>query len=167
LPRNIDSKIWSPDTVRERCRQLHAEGRVLVFTNGCFDVLHAGHVRYLAEARKLGDVLIVGVNSDGSVRMLKGPERPFMPIEDRLAMLAALESVDAVTWFEEMTPDELIRTVRPDVHAKGGDYRPDEIPEAGLVRELGGKVVVLRLVEGRSTTGLLARLREVLLRESD
>ena len=167
MPRDIDSKVWRPDSVGERASALRAQGQSVVFTNGCFDVLHAGHVRYLADARALGDFLLVGVNSDGSVQGLKGPERPLMPLSDRMTMLAALEAVDAVTWFEELTPDSLIRTVRPDIHAKGGDYRPEEIPEAALVRELGGRVEVLRLVEGRSTTGLLEHLRRALVNESE
>ncbi len=136
-----------------------------MFTNGCFDLIHAGHVKYLAEAKQLGDVLLVGVNSDESVRTIKGPERPWMPLDDRLTVLAALEVVDAVTWFEEPTPDNLIRTVLPDIHVKGGDYTADELAEGSVVKELGGKVAVVSLAEGRSTSNLIARIRDWLLRE--
>ena len=155
MPRDLKSKIHSPEEVESVADRLRGEGKTVVFTNGCFDLLHTGHVCYLAEARLLGDFLIVGVNSDGSVRAIKGPDRPFLPLEDRLTMLAALESVDAVTWFDEPTPESLIRAIRPSIHAKGGDYRVEDINEADLVRELGGRVVVLSLVEGRSTSWLL------------
>ncbi|MEP0765666.1 MAG: D-glycero-beta-D-manno-heptose 1-phosphate adenylyltransferase [Fimbriimonadia bacterium] len=155
MPRALRSKIIPPEEVQSLADRLRREGKSIVFTNGCFDLLHTGHVCYLAEARLLGDCLIVGVNSDESVRAIKGPGRPFLPLEDRLTMLAALESVDAVTWFEESTPDLLIRAIRPTIHAKGGDYRVEDLGEADLVRELGGRVVVLSLVEGRSTSWLL------------
>ena len=131
----------------------------LVFTNGVFDVLHAGHVRYLGEARALGDLLIVGMNSDASVRRLgKGPERPINPLEDRSEVLAALRSVDAVVAFEEDTPESLIGRLRPEVHVKGGDYRAEDLPETAIVRSYGGEVVILPLLPGRSTTATLRRL---------
>lgn len=158
MPRDIRSKIVSPSEVQALAEGLRAEGKTIVFTNGCFDLLHTGHVCYLEEARLLGDCLIVGVNSDDSVRSIKGPDRPFLPLDDRLTMLAALESVDLVTWFDEPTPDLLIRTIRPAVHAKGGDYRVEDLGEADLVRQLGGRVVVLSLVEGRSTSWLLEHI---------
>jgi rfaE bifunctional protein nucleotidyltransferase chain/domain len=130
-----------------------------VFTNGCFDVLHRGHVGYLDQARRLGDVLIVAVNSDASVTRLKGPERPVNPVEDRAAVLAALGCVDHVVVFEEDNPANLIALVRPDVYVKGGDYRPELIPEAPLVRELGGEVLTLDYVPDRSTSELISRIR--------
>jgi D-beta-D-heptose 7-phosphate kinase/D-beta-D-heptose 1-phosphate adenosyltransferase len=133
-------------------------GRRIVFTNGCFDILHKGHVSYLRRARELGDVLVVGVNSDASIRRLKGPTRPLNPLEDRLAVLAALRFVDHLVPFDEDTPHELIRLVRPDVFVKGGDYTRERLPEASLVEELGGVVRILPLVEDRSTTGLIARI---------
>jgi D-beta-D-heptose 7-phosphate kinase/D-beta-D-heptose 1-phosphate adenosyltransferase len=135
------------------------QGRRIVFTNGCFDVLHRGHVGYLNQARRLGDVLIVAVNSDDSVRRLKGPERPVNPVEDRVAVLAALASVDHVVVFEEDNPANLIALVRPDLYVKGGDYRPEMIPEAPLVRELGGEVLTLDYLPDRSTTKLIGRIR--------
>ncbi|MDM4722205.1 D-glycero-beta-D-manno-heptose 1-phosphate adenylyltransferase [Micromonospora sp. WMMA1363] len=134
-------------------------GRSVVFTNGCFDVLHRGHVRYLEQARALGDLLVVAVNSDGSVRRLKGTDRPVNPVEDRVALLAALTCVDHVVVFEEDSPARLIETVRPDVYVKGGDYPPEMVPEAPLVRRLGGQVRTLGYVPDRSTSAIIDRIR--------
>ncbi|MGS2615620.1 D-glycero-beta-D-manno-heptose 1-phosphate adenylyltransferase [Micromonospora sp. LZ34] len=134
-------------------------GRSIVFTNGCFDVLHRGHVRYLEQARALGDLLVVAVNSDGSVRRLKGADRPVNPVEDRIALLAALSCVDHVVVFEEDSPASLIETVRPDVYVKGGDYPPEMVPEAPLVRRLGGQVRTLGYVPDRSTSAIIDRIR--------
>jgi len=134
-------------------------GKRLVFTNGVFDVLHVGHVRYLAQARALGDLLIVGMNDDASVRGLgKGADRPIHPLEDRAEVLAALRCVEAVVAFSEPTPEQLIDALRPEVHVKGGDYREQDLPEAALVRSYGGEVVILPLVPGRSTTNILRTL---------
>jgi rfaE bifunctional protein nucleotidyltransferase chain/domain len=131
----------------------------LVFTNGVFDILHAGHVRYLEHARSLGDLLIVGMNTDASVRRLgKSANRPINPLEDRAEVLAGLRSVDAVVAFEENTPEVLIAALRPEVHVKGGDYRVEDLPEAKVVHSYGGEVVILTLHEGRSTTSILERL---------
>ncbi len=130
-----------------------------MFTNGCFDVLHRGHVGYLNQAKRLGDVLIVAVNSDESVRRLKGPERPVNPAEDRVAVLAALSCVDHVVVFTEDSPANLITLVRPDVYVKGGDYRPEMIPEAPLVQSLGGEVRTLDYLPDRSTSKLIGRIR--------
>lgn len=145
-----------------RAAALRAAGKRIVFTNGVFDILHVGHVRYLEAARALGDVLFVGVNSDASVRRLhKGPGRPINPEDERAELIAALRCVDNVLVFDEDTPVALIESVRPHVHAKGGDYAgPDALPETPLVRSLGGEVVLLPLVPGRSTTSLLRRLEE-------
>lgn len=129
------------------------EGRRLVFTNGVFDILHAGHVRYLAEARALGDMLIVGVNSDASVQRLgKGPNRPIHKLEDRIEVLEALRAVDAAVVFEEDTPEAIIARLRPEVHVKGGDYVAERLPESKVVWGYGGEVVILPLLEGRSST---------------
>lgn len=134
-------------------------GRKLVFTNGVFDVLHAGHVRYLAEARGLGDLLIVGVNSDVSARQLgKGPGRPVNSLEDRAAVLAALRHVDAVVSFDETTPEKLIALLKPEIHVKGGDYVAEDLPETAVVRSYGGEVVILPTLEGRSTSSILKKL---------
>lgn len=130
----------------------------LVFTNGAFDLLHRGHVEVLFAARRLGSALVVGVNSDDSVRRLKGPARPIVSQEDRAWMLAALACVDAVTVFDEDTPGALIAALLPDVLVKGGDYRADEVVGAPEVISAGGRVVILPLVPGRSTTGIVDRI---------
>lgn len=134
--------------------------RRVVFTNGCFDVLHPGHVEHLAQAKTLGDVLVVGLNSDASVRRLKGAGRPLVTEADRALALAALRSVDAVTLFDEDTPLELISTLLPDVLVKGGDYDLDGIVGRQAVEEAGGEVRVLPFVEGYSTTGILDRSKD-------
>ena len=131
----------------------------VVFTNGVFDLLHPGHVDVLAAARAEGDSLIVAVNSDASTRRLKGPERPLRPEQDRAYVLAALGAVDAVVIFDEDTPAELIRALRPDVLVKGGDYTADEIAGSADVRSWGGRVVIVPLTEGHSTTAMMRRLR--------
>lgn len=136
----------------------------LVFTNGVFDLLHRGHVDSLQAARRLGDVLVVGLNSDGSARRLKGPERPFQPQEDRAAIVAALRCVDAVTIFEEDTPGDLVAALLPDVLVKGADYEGRAVAGSEAVIAAGGQVRLLPLIEGRSTTALAARLRAVTLR---
>ena len=138
---------------------LRAEGRTLVFTNGCFDILHVGHVRYLAEARRLGDALLVAINSDRSVRALKGAGRPVMCESERAEILAALEAVDFVTVFDDESPRTLISEVLPDVLVKGGDYRPDEIHGREEVERAGGRVLSLPFVEGASTTGVIERIK--------
>ena len=136
------------------------KGQRLVFSNGVFDILHAGHVRYLNEARGLGDLLIVGMNTDASVRRLgKGDDRPVNSLEDRLTVLEGLRSVAGVVAFDEDTPIELIRALRPEVHVKGGDYEADRLPETPIVRAYGGEVVILPLLAGRSTTNILTRVR--------
>ena len=142
----------------ERALKLR-QGKRLVFTNGVFDILHAGHVAALVHARSFGDLLIVGVNTDASVRRLgKGPARPIHTLEDRLAVLEALRPVDAAVPFDEDTPEKLIEILRPEVHVKGGDYREEDLPEARLVRSYGGEVVIVPLLEGRSTTKALRGL---------
>lgn len=143
----------------ERVESYRAQGRRIVLTNGCFDILHSGHIAFLDRARGLGDVLIVGVNTDEGVRRLKGPARPINRLEDRLQVLAALSGVDHVTAFAEDTPINLIRAVRPDVFVKGGDYTRETLPEAPFVEELGGVVQILPYIEDRSTTGIIERIR--------
>ncbi len=133
-------------------------GKRIVFTNGVFDILHAGHVNLLRRAKALGDVLVVGINSDASTRRLKGPRRPVNREADRLALVSALDAVDYAVIFEEDTPAEMIRTVRPHVHVKGGDYQADTLPELDAVREVGAEIAILSLVEGRSTTSLIDRI---------
>lgn len=140
--------------------ELRVAGRQIVFTNGVFDLLHSGHVSYLSRARDLGDMLVVGVNSDDSVRRLnKGPERPLNPLADRMQVLAGLACVDYLVGFEEGTPIETLAALQPATHCKGGDYRADELPEAPTVRAYGGRVVVLPFVPGYSTTNLVERMQ--------
>ena len=136
------------------------QGGRVVFTNGVFDLLHPGHVDVLIGARARGDALVVGVNSDASVRRLKGPERPVRSEGERAYVLAALECVDAVTLFEQDTPLELVEALQPDVIVKGGDYAPDTVVGANVVRARGGEVVIIPLTPGHSTTSTIERLRE-------
>ena len=132
----------------------------VVFTNGCFDLLHPGHIRGLEQARQMGDVLIVGLNSDASVRQLKGPNRPVIPEADRAEILSALESVDAVVTFDELTPREVISRLLPDVLVKGGDWPGDQIVGREEVEAAGGRVVSIPLVQGYSTSAILQKIRE-------
>ncbi len=142
-------------------RSLKKDRKNVVFTNGCFDLVHAGHVRYLKKARALGDVLIVGVNSDASIRRIKGPSRPLVRLEHRQEVLAALECVSYVVSFDEDTPERLIRAIQPDILVKGADYRVGQIAGAHFVLASGGKVRRIGLVKGLSTTGLLSKLKSV------
>ena len=153
------AKIGNLDEVATRVRQWRGQGERVVFTNGCFDLLHVGHVTYLERARRHGHRLVVGLNSDRSVRALKGPERPLIGEQDRARVLAALASVDAVVLFDQDTPIELIRRLRPDVLAKGADYREDEVVGSAEVRSWGGQVVLVPLVENHSTTDIIGRVR--------
>lgn len=147
-------------TLESSLGTLRREGMKLVFTNGCFDILHAGHVRYLQEARRMGDALVVGINSDESVRRLKGEERPFNQLDDRCEVLAALECVDLVVPFSEDTPEELIQQTCPDVLVKGADWKDKGVVGADFVEARGGEVVLVDLVPGRSTTGLADKIRK-------
>lgn len=137
---------------------LHARGQRLVLTNGVFDLLHVGHLRYLRRAAALGDVLWVALNGDESVRRLKGPARPLVPWAERAELLAALEPVSCVLRFDEETAHETLRRLRPDVYAKGGDYRPETLPEYDLARSLGAEVVLLPLVAGQGSSTLIQRI---------
>ncbi len=146
------------DALRERLEDWRAAGDEIVFTNGVFDLLHIGHVGYLAEAASLGDRLVVGVNSDASVRRLKGPGRPIVPADERAGIVAALGCVDAVAIFDEDTPEQLIRAVRPQVLVKGADWAADAIVGREFVESTGGRVERISLHEGRSTTGIIERI---------
>ena len=150
-------------SLREQWRR---NGQRMVFTNGCFDLIHVGHVRYLQRARTLGDVLVVGLNSDASTRHLKGNRRPIVPQDDRAEIVAALGAVDYVVIFDDPTAEPLVSALRPDVYVKGGDYAitPDEegkdLPEARIVAAYGGQVVIIPLVEGRSTSDIITLVVE-------
>jgi rfaE bifunctional protein nucleotidyltransferase chain/domain len=151
----------SDEQVRELVAALRQSGRSVVFTNGVFDILHAGHTTYLDAARALGDVLVLGLNTDESVRRLKGPERPITSELDRATVVAALRSVDHVVLFSDDTPLQLIEMILPDVLVKGGDYTRQTIVGADVVEAHGGRVVTIALVEGRSTTSIINRARTV------
>lgn len=159
------AKVLSPEAAGDLARRLRRHGRRIVLTNGVFDLLHVGHLRYLQAARALGDALIVGLNSDASTRKLKGPTRPINPEGERAELLAGLACVDAVVIFSDATATSLVEAIRPDIWVKGGDYGSLEealprLPEAATVLRLGGAVRVLPFVEGRSTTLLVERIRK-------
>src|SRR5579863_3319129 len=159
-PRLPMGKIVSQDELAQVTAREKRAGRCVVFTNGCFDLIHPGHVRCLADARALGDVLIVAVNSDRSVRGNKGPERPLVPERDRAEVLAALASVDYVTIFDEATPRELIARVLPNILVKGADWALDQVAGREEVEAAGGRVVSIPLAPGYSTTNLVQRIRD-------
>lgn len=158
-PRSLLKKIRSPQSLKRWLNAAPQKKKKRVFTNGCFDLLHQGHVSYLEKARAQGDLLIVALNSDASVKRLKGPERPLNTLADRMEVIAALESVDAVTWFEEDTPLELIQLLKPHVLVKGGDWKVHQIVGAEQVLGWGGKVRSIQYIEGKSTTQLIAKAR--------
>jgi D-beta-D-heptose 7-phosphate kinase/D-beta-D-heptose 1-phosphate adenosyltransferase len=149
-----------PSQLAPVLKNLQNQGRKVVFTNGVFDLLHLGHVTYLQEARKQGDLLVVGLNSDASVRRIKGPLKPLLPVEERAEMLLALDCVDYTTFFEEDDPYNIIKILRPDVLVKGGDWALDKMIGGDLVQSWGGKVMNIPVVEGRSTTNLIQMVRE-------
>jgi len=156
-PPSFESKVCTPSNLQERIAKLP---RPMVFTNGVFDILHRGHASYLAQARELGASLVVGVNSDASVKMLgKGDDRPINTESDRQALLAALASVDLVALFTEQTPVQLIEKIRPDIYVKGGDYEIDTLSETRVVKTWGGKAVAIPFIYERSTTTLLGKIR--------
>lgn len=150
----IDRKNLNDEVLAQK-----ALNKKIVSTNGCFDILHIGHVRYLQESKKQGDILIVCVNSDSSVKRLKGDSRPINNEADRAEVLAALACVDYVVIFDEDTPCNLIEIIKPDVHTKGGDYNPDNLPETKVIRENGGELVFINFVEGKSTTSTIAKMK--------
>ena len=158
---HASDKILTREQLHDALIERRRNGERIVFTNGCFDLLHVGHARYLEVARNFGDLLVVGINSDLSVRGLKGEKRPLIPQDERAELLAHLASVDYVTVFDEERPDALIQIVQPSVHVKGGDYNPATLPEAEVVRRYGGRIEIVPLVEGRSTTNVIARIREL------
>ena len=153
-------KILNRNELAGALQPLRAQGKKIVFTNGCFDILHAGHVRYLAAARELGDYLLVGLNSDASVRRLKGPERPLNTQDDRAEVLAGLAAVDGVVIFEDETAEGLVREIQPEVYVKGGDYQVKNLPEADIVAGYGGQTVLLPEVPGRSSSNVIRKIRQ-------
>lgn len=153
-------KIISIKKAAQIAAELKNQKKTVVFTNGCFDILHVGHVRYLQAARELGDCLIVGLNSDASVKQLKGPERPINQEADRAEVLSALTAVDYVIIFDDPTAEHLVAIIQPDIYAKGGDYSVDRLPEAKVVTNYGGRTVLIAEVPGRSTTNLIRKINK-------
>ena len=156
----MKEKVKERENLRGILQNLKGKGRRIVFTNGCFDLLHVGHVRYLEQAKSLGDVLVVGMNSDRSVQDLKGPRRPILPAEERAEILSGLGCVDYITVFDEPTPLELISVLHPHVLAKGGDWTKDQIVGREVVEGAGGEVVTIPFVEGSSTTRIIETIVE-------
>ncbi len=150
-------KIINKKDIEKTIEKLKKENKNIVFTNGCFDILHVGHVRYLKESSKFGDVLIVGLNSDSSVKKLKGETRPINNENDRAEILCALNFVDYVIIFDEDTPEKLLDAIKPDIYTKGADYTIDTLPEAKTVLKNGGKVEFINLVQGKSTTNIIKK----------
>ncbi len=153
-------KIMELAELKEEIERLKEDGELIVFTNGCFDILHVGHIRYLKKAASLGDKLVLAVNSDSSVRELKGNNRPFVPEEERLEMLAALEMIDYLVLFSEIDCRSVLEELKPQIYVKGGDYRIEDLPEAETVYSYGGKIVLITEIKGRSTTNLIKKIRK-------
>lgn len=159
--------IIGRDLIASVCEAYRKHKKRIVFTNGCFDIIHSGHVNYLSEAKKLGDILIIGLNSDDSVRRLKGSARPLNTETDRAVVLDALKPTDMVIIFDEDTPLELIKLIKPDVLVKGGDYNPEAVSGAkaivgsDFVREYGGKVCVIPLTQGKSTIAIISKMNDI------
>lgn len=141
-------------------RRLKAQGKTVVFANGCFDLLHVGHLRYLKGSKALGDVLVVALNTDAGIRKIKGPSRPLMPLKERLELVSALRCVDYVTSFGEAKAEKTLKILRPDIQAKGTDYTLENVPEAELMRSLGGKVAIAGDAKDHSTTDLVAKIKK-------
>ena len=152
-------KLIKEDKIGQKAAELKRLHKTIVFTNGCFDILHAGHVRYLKESKKLGDILIVGLNSDSSIKKIKGPMRPINGESDRAEVLGGLESVDFIVIFNEDTPAKLLDIIKPDIYTKGADYTIQTLPEADIVIKNGGRVEFIKLVEGRSTTKIIDKIK--------
>ena len=156
---NFLAAIVERDPLVREVGRMRAAGSTIVLANGCFDLFHVGHIRYLSAAKELGDVLVVGVNNDDQATRMKGPGRPVMPAPERAELVAALRCVDLVTIFDEPTVEELIRAIRPDFHAKGTDYTTDTVPERDVVRECGGQVAIVGDPKDHSSSSLFARSR--------
>lgn len=156
----MSAEILSKNELKDRAAELKTEGELLVFTNGCFDILHVGHIRYLKKAASLGDRLILAVNSDSSVKKLKGNNRPYVPEAERMEILSALDMIDFLVLFSELDCKSLLEAVKPQIYVKGGDYRLEDLPEAEAVYDYGGKIVLIKEVKGRSTTDLVKKIRQ-------
>lgn len=151
-------KIVSESQLQSLLSQNKAQKKTVVFTNGCFDILHAGHVRYLNAAKELGDILIIGLNSDSSVSALKGPTRPVNSEDDRAEVIAGLQAVDYVVIFGDATAERMVATIKPDIYVKGGDYTVDKLPEAQVAAAYGGKTILIPEVPGRSSSNIIKKI---------
>ena len=155
------AKIKNLRELRKEISRLKAKGKRVAFTNGCFDLLHYGHVKYLEDAKRKGDILVVAINQDASIRRIKGDKRPIVNEQDRARIVAALESVDYVTLFKEDTPLKVIKLLKPDILVKGADWNKDNIVGADVVLSYGGRVATIKLVKGRSTSGLIEKIAKI------
>ena len=155
------NKILERETLRNKLEELRNKGKKIAFTNGCFDILHVGHVRYLREAKKTADVLVLALNSDSSVRSIKGEKRPLMNEKERAEILAALEFIDFVTIFPELTPLELINYLKPDILIKGGDWPEEKVVGREEVKKWGGRVAIIPEIEGKSTTNIVEKIKKL------
>lgn len=155
------AKIKNLRELRKEISRLKAKGKRIAFTNGCFDLLHYGHVKYLEDAKRKGDILVVAINQDASTRRIKGDKRPIVNEQDRARIVAALESVDYVTLFKEDTPLKVIKLLKPDILVKGADWNKDNIVGADVVLSYGGRVATIKLVKGRSTSGLIEKIAKI------
>ncbi len=155
------NKILDRNTLKNELDPLRKKGKKIAFTNGCFDILHIGHIRYLREAKKTADILVLAINSDASVKKIKGEKRPLVPQEDRAEIMAALEFIDFVTIFDETTPLELINLLKPDVLIKGGDWAQDKVVGRDEIKKWGGKLTLIPEINGKSTTSIVDKIRQV------
>src|SRR5450759_292819 len=155
------NKILERNALKNKLEELRKEGKKIAFTNGCFDILHVGHIRYLREAKKTADVLVLALNSDSSVRAIKGDKRPLMSEEERAEILAALDFIDFVTIFPELTPLELINYLKPDILIKGGDWPEEKVIGREEIKKWGGRVAIIPEVEGKSTTNIVEKIKKV------
>ena len=156
----MDNKVYKIEKLAEILAEEKAAGNQIVFTNGCFDLLHIGHTRYLAQAKAKGDILVVGLNSDSSVKKLKGDKRPLIPQDERAEMLSNLEMVDYVTIFADETAKNVIAELEPDIYVKGGDYSINNLPEAEVVQQYGGAIELVSEIKGASTTNIVNKILE-------
>ena len=155
------NKILERNALKNKLEELRKEGKKIAFTNGCFDILHVGHIRYLREAKKTADILVLALNSDSSVRAIKGEKRPLMSEEERAEILAALEFIDFVTIFQELTPLELINYLKPDILIKGGDWPKEKVIGREEIKKWGGRVAIIPEVEGKSTTNIVEKIKKM------
>ena len=159
--KGVKQKMKSRIEKIKEIEELRIEGKKIIFTNGCFDIMHVGHLRYLKKAKEFGEILIIGLNTDNSIKRIKGDKRPIIPEDERAELLEELRCVDYVIMFDEDTPVDLVAELKPDVYVKGGDYTIDQLPEAKIVHSYNGEVKIVNFIEGRSTTSIIKRIKEL------